>query len=178
MSKDVSKSDTKESTLAVEIVDGQPTYKFEATAENVKEAFRAMTGLSDDNADAAISMLLNQAANSANTGENQADKIYNSIFPLLREIDPKDGIEGMLAVQMIAAHNLSMEMSRRGLSTGSAQASKAINEAVKLMRTFTAQMEALQKYRNKGKQTIHVEHVTVNEGGQAVVGSVTGGGNG
>ena len=51
-----------------------------------------------------------------------------------------------------------------------------INQANKLMRTFTAQIEALNKYRTKGKQKITVQHVNVNEGGQAIVGDVKGGG--
>jgi hypothetical protein len=49
--------------------------------------------------------------------------------------------------------------------------------AVKLLRTFTAQTEALAKLRRGGEQTVRVEHVHVYEGGQAIVGSVeTGGG--
>ena len=46
--------------------------------------------------------------------------------------------------------------------------------------TFAAQVEALKRYRSRGDQTVRVEHVTVNEGGQAIVGNVAhrGGGNG
>lgn len=51
--------------------------------------------------------------------------------------------------------------------------SENINRAVKLTRTYTAQMEALLKYRNRGGQQITVQHVQVNEGGQAVVGNVS-----
>jgi hypothetical protein len=43
----------------------------------------------------------------------------------------------------------------------------------KLMRTFTAQMEALRKYRTGGEQKVTVQHVHVNDGGQAVVGNVS-----
>ena len=42
----------------------------------------------------------------------------------------------------------------------------------KLARTFAAQMEALRKYRTGGEQNVTVKHVTVNEGGQAIVGNV------
>jgi hypothetical protein len=42
----------------------------------------------------------------------------------------------------------------------------------KLARTFAAQVEALKKHRSTGEQTIKVEHVTINEGGQAIVGIV------
>ena len=40
------------------------------------------------------------------------------------------------------------------------------------------QMEALKRYRTGGQQKVTVEHVTVNEDGQAIVGSVTQGGLG
>ncbi len=48
-----------------------------------------------------------------------------------------------------------------------------VNRANKLLRTFTAQMEALKKHRSTGEQHVTVEHVTVQNGGQAVVGTVT-----
>ena len=54
------------------------------------------------------------------------------------------------------------------------------NMALKLMRTYTAQVEALAKLRRGGNQTVRVEHVHVHSGGQAIVGNVThpGGGGG
>ena len=42
--------------------------------------------------------------------------------------------------------------------------------------TFAVQMEALRRYRTGGQQKGTVEHVTVNDGGQAIVGSLTLGG--
>jgi hypothetical protein len=49
-------------------------------------------------------------------------------------------------------------------------AERALN---KLTRTFTAQMECLKRYRSSGEQKVTVEHVTVNQGGKAIVGNVT-----
>jgi hypothetical protein len=46
----------------------------------------------------------------------------------------------------------------------------------RLSRTYIAQIDALKKYRSKAQQTVRVERVTVNEGGQAIVGDVTHGG--
>jgi hypothetical protein len=42
----------------------------------------------------------------------------------------------------------------------------------KLARTFAAQIEALKRYRCGGGQKVLVERVTVNDGGQAIVGQV------
>ena len=46
------------------------------------------------------------------------------------------------------------------------------NVASKLLRTYTAQVEALAKLRRKGEQKVRVEHVHVHPGGQAIVGAV------
>jgi len=43
----------------------------------------------------------------------------------------------------------------------------------KLTRTFATQMEALKRYRTGGEQKVTVQHVSVSEGGQAIVGNVT-----
>jgi hypothetical protein len=51
-----------------------------------------------------------------------------------------------------------------------------LQHASKLSRTFAGQVEALKRYRTGGQQKVTVEHVTVNQGGQAIVGSVTVGG--
>jgi hypothetical protein len=46
----------------------------------------------------------------------------------------------------------------------------------RLQRTFTMQVEALANLRRGSKQKMTVEHVHVHPGGQAIVGSVTTGG--
>jgi hypothetical protein len=55
------------------------------------------------------------------------------------------------------------------------QAGSYGNLAVKLSRTFAIQMEALNRYRGKGQQTVTVEQVNVNSGGQAIVGAIASG---
>lgn len=48
------------------------------------------------------------------------------------------------------------------------------NLSAKLLRMFTAQLEALGRLQgNATQQTVRVEHVTVESGGQAVLGAVT-----
>ena len=54
-------------------------------------------------------------------------------------------------------------------------AERAMN---KLARTYAAQMDTIKRYRSKGQQTVRVERVTVENGGQAVVGNVSHGGEG
>jgi hypothetical protein len=48
-----------------------------------------------------------------------------------------------------------------------------------LARTYATQMDAVRKHRNGGNQTVTVQHVNVEGGGQAIVGDVqTGRGSG
>ena len=101
----------------------------------------------------------------------------NATLAALLEIDPQDSTELMLGAQMVTAHNVAMEMARRALLV-EGQTDEVVNFNVnrmaKLMRTYTTQMEALNKYRNKGKQQITVkhQHVNINDGGQAVIGDI------
>ena len=93
-------------------------------------------------------------------------------------INPQDEIEGMLAIQMIGVHNMALDAMRLTMFFDQYPESKERNTSrtVKLLRTFTAQMEAQNKYRRKGEQRATVEHVNVHDGGQAIVGNVSQGG--
>ena len=105
-------------------------------------------------------------------------ELCNHAMAILQGIKPQDEIEGMLAVQMIGVHNMVMEAMKTVMISDQFPQSKEsnTNRATKLLRTFTAQMEALKKYRTGGQQKMIVEHVHVHQGGQAIVGSVSQGG--
>jgi len=108
-------------------------------------------------------------------------KTENLAIASLAEVAPKDGVEGMLAAQMVATHEMAMIMLRRSVASKHVpEIESAVNLSTKLTRSFVAQMEALQRYRTKGQQKITVEHqnVTVESGGQAVIGDVHHGGGG
>jgi hypothetical protein len=113
------------------------------------------------------------------TDETQIKTMDNTLA-LLNGINPQDEMEGMLAAQMIGVHNIAMDAMRRAMiyDQHSEARDRYSNQAIKLMRTFTAQMEALDKHRRKGQQKVVVEHVHVHEGGQAIVGNVNPGGGG
>jgi len=122
-----------------------------------------------------MTTVLTQAANAIdNLGKSKAVQIQTVASQML-EFAPRDGIEGVLVAQMVSAHNNAMECLRRANADGQYFEAKTtyLNQSVKLMRTFTAQLEALNRYRGKGGQKVTVEHVHVNEGGQAIVGNVT-----
>lgn len=96
------------------------------------------------------------------------------IFTELAGINPKDQIEGMLAVQMIATHHATMDCFRIVAQNGHIDIINQMSScANKLSRTFMMQMEALNRYRGKGQQKMTVEHVHINSGGQAIIGNIT-----
>jgi hypothetical protein len=79
----------------------------------------------------------------------------------------------MLAAQMAAVHNTMMTFARRLNHVENIPQQDSAERAFnKLARTFAAQVEALKRYRTGGQQKVTVEHVTVNAGGQAIVGNV------
>lgn len=92
---------------------------------------------------------------------------------VIEGIQPRDQVEAMLAAQMAAVHNAAMTFARRLNHVDNiAQQDSAEKAFNKLMRTYASQMEALRKYRTGGEQKVTVQHVTVNDGGQAVVGDI------
>lgn len=113
------------------------------------------------------------------TKDNSAEHL-NKLTPMLRGINQQDELEGMLACQMVGVHNLAMEVMKRAMLKDQTVngVTENVNRATKLLRTFTAQMEALNRHRGKGQQKMTVEHVHVHQGGQAIVGNVNQGGGG
>ena len=97
----------------------------------------------------------------------------NSLIALVGAIGPEDELEGALAVQMASCHKLASECLSRASTTPSTEHMQAYaNLAVKLQRTFAAQIEALARLRGGANQSVRVEHVHVHDGGQAIVGNV------
>ena len=96
------------------------------------------------------------------------------MLAMVAGVQPQNATEGILAVQMAAAHQAAMMLLTRVARAEHAPVLECNgNMAVKLLRVSTAQAEALAKLRRGGNQTVRVEHVHVYSGGQAIVGSVT-----
>lgn len=139
-------------------------------------------GLSDGTAAGAF---IEQISALATGKESVSEQKANELLALVQEIAPRDPIEALLAVQMASVHSAAM-LQAAALNASLVQPgqykryeshSNAFN---KLTRTFTAQMEALKRYRSKGVQKVVVEHqhIHVHPGAQAVVGDVIGQGVG
>ena len=110
------------------------------------------------------------AAGQLHTGQTE----MNAALAAIDGTRPENEMAAMLASQMAATHSLAMDMLGRARRAGTPEQMQAHGAlATKLLRTFTAQTEALAKIKRGGEQTVRVEHVHVYQGGQAIVGAVS-----
>jgi hypothetical protein len=116
----------------------------------------------------------------AKSDEVELEEQLAAMTAALVGIAPRDELEGMMAAQLLAAHNAAMECYRRAMMPGQSLEGRRenLNQANKLSRTYTTLLEALNRHRGKGQQKVTVEHVHVHAGGQAVVGMVENPGGG
>ena len=144
----------------------------------VLEAKKPLKNLGGSNDDEWNYLLADQALQTLwlkNSDTEMRKRQNRATVSALCGIEPKDEIEGMLAAQMLAAHNAAMECYRRamiGEQTFEGRSAN-LNFANKLSRTHAALVEALNRHRGKGQQKVTVEHVHVHDGGQPIVGNVS-----
>jgi len=91
----------------------------------------------------------------------------------IHDIKPKDQLEAMLGAQMAVVHMAAMKFIAQ-LGVAPEMAYDYVERSVtKLMQTFSTQMLTLKRYRIGGEQKVTVQHVSVGDGGRAIVGPVT-----
>ena len=103
-----------------------------------------------------------------------SETAINAALAMIEAAAPRDELEGALAVQLACTHMAAMAIlgkldsgfgtDRRIAAFGSA--------AARLLRAYAMQVEVLRRLRNGGQQFVRVEHIHVNDGGQAVIGNV------
>jgi hypothetical protein len=121
------------------------------------------------------SQLLNQAAGVVPDLVGRELQSSECVVAAVHGNRPKDALEGMLAVQLVAAHTMAMECLKRAALPNQMDLGVEVNvnRGTKLMRPFASLTEALSRYRGKGEQKVILEHVHVHQGGQAIVGPVS-----
>lgn len=98
----------------------------------------------------------------------------NAALAMIEAAAPRNEIEAALAVQMACTHTAAMAvLTRLGGGQGNERRLAGLGSAAaRLLRAYTTQVEALRRLRGGGQQFVRVEHVHVQEGGQAIVGNV------
>ena len=89
----------------------------------------------------------------------------------LGELAPANAIEAMLATQMVASHNASLDLLRLALRSG--QLDRTVEERTRqyarVSDVFLKQLDRFQRQRGRQRQTIRIEHVRVVEDGKVTV---------
>jgi len=96
------------------------------------------------------------------------------MISMVKSIKPRDAVEAMLVAQMVSVHVMAMRCAHHLANADDiARQDSAVRALGRLARTFPAQIEALNRYRNHGEPAITVRNVSVQDGGKAIVGNVT-----
>jgi hypothetical protein len=98
----------------------------------------------------------------------------NASLAFIERAKPQDEVESALVMQMACTHAAAMAVlaTLGGAGGGERNMVAKASAAARLLRAYAAQVEVLRRLRSGGSQLVRVEHVHVNEGGQAVIGNV------
>ena len=137
-----------------------------ASATHHSEQLPRLKSLGGSQSDTWNNLLSNQAIQALSFGDTapeMRERQLSATIAALIGIGPKDELEGMMAVQLIAAHHAAMECYRLAMAGEQTFEGRRENlsQANKLSRTFATLLEALNRHRGKGQQKVTVEHVHV-----------------
>ena len=105
--------------------------------------------------------------------ESERQAIVLRALDMYQSLKPADGLQGMLAEQMVGTHFAGLESLRLLASANDLRAREMyMKQAEKLMALYLKQITALTTLQGGGQQNIQVGQVNVAEGGQAIVGNV------
>jgi hypothetical protein len=121
-----------------------------------------------------LATILVQLCSVCTTKDTVNEAQLNLMFSVLRGIHPRDQMEAMLGIQAAAIHwEIMSQLERVAGLTGTVQQEIPIGSINGLARTYAKLMVTLKQYRTGGEQKVTVQHVSVNEGGQAIVANMT-----
>jgi hypothetical protein len=98
----------------------------------------------------------------------------NAALAQIEALAPQNEVEAALAVQMACTHAAATSVLARfgGGAVSDRRVIALASAAARLLRAYSGQVETLRRLRHGGDQYVRVEHVHVNEGGQALIGNV------
>ncbi len=104
---------------------------------------------------------------------DEADRGYRTATAMaaLKELAPRNAMEGMLAGQMVAAHNVGLELMAQAFRNG--QPVKTIEaflrQGMRAMALFTRQSELMTRQRGRQRRSLRIEHEQVRDDGRVSV---------
>jgi hypothetical protein len=117
---------------------------------------------------------LRQLVKASVNGKKPDEVNLSFMISMIKSIKPRDSIEAMLVAQMVCVHMMAMRCAYHLANAEDiARQDSAARALARLVRTFPAQIEALNRHRSNGETAITVQKVSVQDGGKAIVGNVT-----
>jgi hypothetical protein len=118
--------------------------------------------------------LLGQLITAGDMAGPRDDHETGFLFSVMEGVTPRDIIDAMIGSQIGMLQGLIVKQVRCVNRTNDpALRDVAVNTLGKLIRTFTALVEALRRRRNGGSPSVSVGHMSINDHGQAIVGNLT-----
>src|SRR5438067_4656279 len=118
--------------------------------------------------------LVAQALNTlwfANDDPQQREYFSSVTFALTADIAPRNALEGIMVAQIIATNNVSMKCYLDAMAADSPEKrNDFVNMGTKATRSLNGLIDALCRNRGKERPQVSVGDVSVNQGGQAIVG--------
>jgi len=121
--------------------------------------------------------LLDLALNAVPSEGADKAQLANTLIAAIADLRPRDSIEAILAVQVVVTNFTAFSLLNQANTTNlPGLAETRFNLAEKLLKLNIQQLRTLDSHRRQGQQHFRVEHIHINSGAQAIVGTVHGGG--
>jgi len=104
--------------------------------------------------------------------QGTSEAAVNAALAIIEGAQPRNEIEAVAVIQLACAHAATMQVLSSLRNTSGRQQAAMASAAAQLIKASAVQMEQLRKLKGGQSQYVRVEHVHVNDGGQAVIGHV------
>jgi hypothetical protein len=151
--------------------DNRTDLTFHLNGEEETSQFMAAFGSQDPDF---VFELLRQVANTTPNSRFANEQGIKFMMSVIRGVEPRDQTEAMIGAQMAAVHSAMMTAANRLAHAETVAELDSAERAVnKLGRTFAALVDTLTRHRNGADHNVVVQHMSIAEGGQAIVGNLT-----
>jgi len=107
--------------------------------------------------------------------QGTSEVAVNAALAIIEGAQPRNEIEAVSAIQLACAHAATMQIFNSLRNQSGRQQIALATAAAQLIKASAIQSEQLRKLKGGQSQYVRVEHVHVNDGGQAVIGNVKAG---
>jgi len=98
------------------------------------------------------------------------DRYMGATVDALKALTPQSGMEGMLAGQMVAAHNIALTLTAQAFhGAATKDAELFLRQGLRAMGVYVRQMEAMTRQRGRRRQSVRIEHEQVDGDGRVSV---------